>query len=118
MKINCQIFQTEAAQLGEYPPRMHEVLSSIPSRTKTRHGGSGQACHPCTGEVEEGGSGVQGHLQLHSELKVSLRHVRLTHILDPKTCWVFKWLRFWGEGEWLFVVLFWGFGLFVCFWSN
>ena len=35
-----------------------------------------QACDPHTQEVEAGGSGVQGHSQLHSEFQKSLGHMK------------------------------------------
>lgn len=33
-------------------------------------------CHPSAQEVEVGGSGVQGHSQLHSEFKAILGHMK------------------------------------------
>lgn len=34
-------------------------------------------CHPSTGDVDAGGSGVEGHSWLHNELEASLGYIRL-----------------------------------------
>lgn len=47
---------------------MHDALDSIPSTTENVCG------NPTTQEVEAEGSGVQGHLQLHSEFEAGLKH--------------------------------------------
>lgn len=65
-----QVLQTGAvAQWAEHPPGMQKTQGSTPPQlSETRHG------H--IGEVEAGGSGHQGHPQLHNGFKASLGYTR------------------------------------------
>lgn len=64
----------DVAQLMGYTPKMHGSVGSVPSTMSLGTVVHARNCR--TREVETGGSGVQGHPQLHSESETILYYMK------------------------------------------
>jgi hypothetical protein len=77
----------DASSMGLLPQegRAAKHRTGMPGGTKASHSESRASCHvpdPGTGEMQAGGSGFQGHHQLHAEVKASLSYVKI-----PEKTW-------------------------------